>query len=419
MLNRTAIERDLPKNNGGGSVNTAALDGLRVLDFTHYVAGPYATMLLADMGAEVIKIEAPGKGDNFRRYPPSDPSLPLQGGAYLWCNRNKKSVTINLKSPKGIEIIKELVSSSDIIVENFSTGVMDRLGLSAKELMVINPRLIYCTVSAYGRTGEFNDRLGFDAIVQAESGFMSMNGYPDRDGVRTAASIMDIGTAMMASNVILSALYEREKSGRGQYVETCLFDTAITMTGYTSMQHLFSGEEPKRKGNLGPDTCPTGVFRASDKAFYLHCGNTEIFDRLFNQVVNSPEIAAEPNLREGAGRLQERERITSILQSIFEEKPWDYWSVRFRAAAVPAGEVRTLGEALHSEEVRARNLITRIEHPEVGWIPNVGSPIRMETTPLIEPSAPPKLGQHTEEFLASALKLDKCEISELRALAVI
>lgn len=413
MLDRSNIKAQLPTHSPRPEGAPLALDGIRVLDFTHYVAGPYATMLLSDMGAEVIKIETPGKGDDFRRYPPLDPALELQGGAYLWCNRNKKSVTINLKDTRGHRLIKELVANSDILVENFSTGVMERFGLSPKELLAINPRLIYCSISAYGREGEFSDRLGFDAIVQAESGFMSMNGYPDREGVRTAATVMDVGTAMMACNVILAALYARERSGKGQYVEACLFDTAMTMTGYTSMQHLFSGVEPGRGGNIGPDTCPTGVFRASDKPFYLHCGNTGIFDRLFNDVVQKPEIAQEPALREGGGRIAQRARIFALLQDIFEKQPWSYWQEKCRAAGVPAGEVRTLGGAVRSPESKDRNLMTKIAHPDVGWIPNVAPPIRMSATPLKDPTPAPRLGQHTDEVLAQLLNLSEAEIRAL------
>lgn len=419
MLSRENIAANLPLHKPRDPNKPLALAGIKVIDFTHYVAGPYATMILADMGAEVIKIESPGKGDDFRRYPPHDPALELQGGAYLWCNRNKKSLAINLKSTVGLELVKRLIKDADVLVENFSTGVMQRLGLSPDDLTSVNPRLIYCSISAYGRSGAFSDRLGFDAIVQAESGFMSMNGFSDREGVRTTATVMDVGTAMMASNVILGALFERERSGKGQYVEACLFDTAITMVGYTSMQYLFSGEEPARNGNIGPDTCPTGVFKASDVPFYLHCGNTGIFDRLFNSVVDRPDIAQDPQLRDGAGRIQHRERIFSLLQEIFEKETWAYWREKLRSAGVPAGEVRTLGGALNSEEARERNLATRIPHPDVGWLPNVSPPIRMDASPLRDPLPPPKLGEHTQDILKNTLGLTEDEIKQLHSAQVI
>lgn len=419
MLAKEKIAADLPIHKEREPGKPLALAGVRVIDFTHYVAGPYATMILGDMGAEVVKIESPGKGDDFRKYPPHDPELELQGGAYLWCNRNKKSLAIDLKNPMGLDLVKRLIATADVLVENFSTGVMDRLGLSVEELLCVNPRLIYCSISAYGRHGKFRDRLGFDAIVQAESGFMSMNGYPDRDGVRTAATVMDVGTAMMASNVILGALYEREKSNRGQYVEACLFDTSIAMTGYTSMQYLFSGAEPIRNGNIGPDTCPTGVFKASDMPFYLHCGNTGIFDRLFNDVVGRSDIAQDPRFREGSGRIRHREEIFSILEEIFSKEPWAHWREKMRDAGVPAGAVRTLGGALESDEVRDRELVSRVPHPSVGWIPNIALPIRMEATPLRDPSCPPGLGQHSDEVLRELLGLTASDIDSLRESKVI
>lgn len=396
-----------------------ALSGIKVVDLTHYVAGPFASMTLADLGADVMKIESPGKGDDFRRYPPHDPSLDLQGAPYLWANRGKRSVAVNLKSEEGLAIARELIKRADVLIENFSSGVLDRLGIGVEECRASNPRLIYCSISAYGRQGAFSDRLGFDAIVQAESGFMSLNGYPDRDGVRTGATVMDVGTAMMATNAILAALYRREKSGNGQYLEVSLFDSAITMNGYTSMQYLFSGQDAKRWGNTGPDTSPTGVFHASNRPFYVHCGNTAIFDRLFTNVLDRADIAAEPALREGKGRLEARERLFDLMQHIFGQKPWEHWRELLREANVPAGEVRTIREAMSSPEATERRLVTRIPHPAVGWIPNVSLPIRMSETPLADPVPAPALGEHTFEVLEQYLDIGEEQAKALAALGAI
>ncbi|MDO9404970.1 MAG: CoA transferase [Polaromonas sp.] len=413
MLQRDFIEKTLPTHRPRDSKTPVALSGIRVIDFTHYVAGPFASLILADLGADVIKIESPQKGDDFRRYPPHDDALEHQGAPFLWSNRNKRSVALNLKSAEGLDLAKKLLRDADVLIENFSSGVLDRLGLSAKDCLEANPRLVYCSVSAYGREGQFKDRLGFDAIVQAESGFMSLNGYQDREGVRTGASVMDVGAAMMASNAILAALFHRTTSGKGQFVEVALFDTAITMNGYTSMQHLFSGVDAQRYGNTGPDTSPTGVFRASDQPFYVHCGNTAIFDRLFTQVLDRTDISEQPQYREGAGRLAAREHLFALMQDIFQTKPWAHWRELLRAANVPAGEVRTIRQAVHSPEAAERELVSRIPHPQVGWIPNVAIPIRMAATPLANPVRAPALGEHTADVLAQVLGLTTAEIAEL------
>ena len=268
-----------------------ALEGVRVVDFSHFIAGPLATMFLADLGADVIKIEPPGRGDDLRYYPPVLPELPDQGGPFLWGNRSKRSVALDLKNPQGLALARELALRSDVLVENFSTGVMPRFGLGPDELRAANPKLVYCSISAYGREGPFADRPGFDPVVQAESGFVSMNGYPDRQGVRASAAVMDISTAMMVSNAVLAALLARTRLGHGQVVEVGLFDTGLLMTGWAPMQHLLTGRAPQRTGNTSVDTCPSGVFDASDQSFYINCGNSKIFQRLMSQVVGRPDSA--------------------------------------------------------------------------------------------------------------------------------
>jgi len=396
------IAESLPEHPPRSAEAETPLGPLLVVDFSHFVAGPYASMLLADMGADVIKIEAP-KGEDFRHYPPFDPQLPLQGAPYLWSNRNKRSIALDLKSEAGIRIARGLIAKADVVLENFSTGVMERLGLGYNACRAINPRLVYCSVSAYGRTGPHADRLGFDPIVQAESGFMSMNGYADREGVRSAATVMDIAAAMMACNAILAALIARERTGKGQAIEATLFDTAITMTGFAAMQHLCTGLNPRRNANTSPDTCPSGVFATKDKSFYINCGNTGIFRRLFEEVLQRPDIANDPELATSSGRLKQRERLFALLNEALSRRPWSHWQPLLRKAGVPSGEVRTLADALASNEVRDRHLVTRIPHPTVGWLPNIGLPIRFSETPVVDPRPAPAVGQHTVEILGEVL----------------
>jgi crotonobetainyl-CoA:carnitine CoA-transferase CaiB-like acyl-CoA transferase len=396
------IEADFPEHTPRPSHAPKALDGIRVVDFSHFIAGPFATMILADMGAEVIKIEAPGRGDDLRRYPPVHADL-KHGAPFLWTNRNKRSVALDLKSPSGVEIARELIATADVVVENFSTGVMERFGLDYESCRKIRPEIVYCSVSAYGRDGTFADRLGFDPIAQVESGFVSMNGYADREGVRALSPVMDISTAMMACNAILGALVARERSGLGQAVEVSLFDNAVLMTGYATMQHLFSGANPQRHGNTSPDTCPSGVLQAKDCSFYINCGNDKIFQRLMSQVIDRADLASADIYATGAERIRRRDELFAILGDVFARQPWSHWQARMRAAGVPCGQVRTVGEAIRSPEARERGIVTRIPHDTLGWVPNVNLPIRYSRTPIVDPVAAPAVGQHTEAVLRELL----------------
>ncbi len=390
-----------------------ALQGTRVVDLSHFLAGPFATMILGDMGADVIKIEAPGRGDEFRYYPPSVPGVESIGAPFAWSNRNKRSVSVNLKSPEGLSIVRDLIADADVLVENFSSGVMKRLGLDYESCKAINPRLIYCSVSAYGREGAFSDRLGFDPIVQAESGYISMNGYGDRPGVRSLSPVMDISTAMMACNAILGALLARVRTGAGQYVEVALFDNAVLMTGYAALQYLVTGAEPQRHGNTSPDTCPSGVFMSSDKPFYINCGNDRIFHRLMEDVLERPDLATDPTLSRRNGRLARQAELFETLEAIFIRHPWSYWQEKMRAASIPCGEVRSLGEALRSGEARERGIVGRVQHPEAGWIPNIRLPIRYSETPIADPRPAPTVGEHNGEILRQVLGYSKEQIAAL------
>nr|WP_041863619.1 MULTISPECIES: CoA transferase [Alcaligenaceae] len=408
-----ALLDDFPEHTPRPPGADSALQNIRVVDFTHYIAGPFATAIMADMGADVVKIEFPGKGDDFRQYPPVNAEI--GGGApFLWCNRNKRSIAIDLKSPHGKAVAMDLIAKADVVVENFSTGVMEKLGLGYETCKKLNPALIFCSISAYGREGAYADRLGFDPIAQAESGFVSMNGYPDRDGVRALSPVMDISTAMMASNAILGALVYKTRTGKGQFVEVPLFHNAVLMTGYAPLQHLFTGREPQRPGNTSPDTCPSGVFHASDRPFFINCGSTAIFQRLLTQVMDLPQMAADPAYATNKDRLEKKEEIFALLQEQFSKQPWDYWKVRMREIGVPNGEIRSVGDAIRSPEARECNIVTRIPHPAIGWIPNVALPIKYRDTPLVDPVAAPMIGQETEAVLADWLGYDDAAIRKLK-----
>ncbi|MGI4813880.1 MAG: CaiB/BaiF CoA transferase family protein [Janthinobacterium lividum] len=392
----------------------SALGGLRIIDFTHFIAGPLATMILADAGADVIKVEKP-KGDDQRFFAPAEATLDGEGASFLWGNRNKRSITLDLKTSAGREIALQLVRSADVVVENFSARVMAQYGLDYETLSVGRPELIYCSVSAFGRNGEFSSRLGFDTIMQAESGFTSLNGYEDREGVRTGPAVMDMSTAMMASNAILIALAARYRTGRGQHVEVPLFDTSVLMTGYMTSQYLFSNKVPRRNGNTSNDAVPSGVFNTADRPIFITCSSTALFRRMFINVAEMPEIGDDPELQTIDGRLFQRPRIIEALTKLFATDTCDNWLARLARANVPAGAVRSLPEALASAEVKSSGVITEIDHPTAGKIPNVALPMYFSETPVVPPVAAPRIGQHSWEVVSEVLGFDETQIREASA----
>ncbi|MGE0797525.1 MAG: CaiB/BaiF CoA transferase family protein [Lautropia sp.] len=407
-----ALAREFPPAPKRDPDAPTALAGIRVLDFSHFIAGPYATMMLGDFGADVLKIEAPGKGDDFRHYPPVDAEMPTQGAAFFFANRNKRSVALDLKNPRALEVAKRLVAASDVLVENFSTGVMQRFGLDWDTCRALNPRLVFCSVPAYSRDGEFADRPGFDPIAQAESGFISMNGYQDREGVRALAPVMDMGTSLMVCNTVLAALMARHSTGKGQYCEVALFDSAVAMTAYAPMQYLFDGMEPRRNGNTSPDTSPSGAFRCADAAFYVNSGNDKIFRQLA-LALGMPGLAQDTRFADRVARIRNRDALFAILEEAFIKQPWAYWRAKFREFSIPSGEVRTLAQALRSPEAAARGLVTRIPHPVAGWVPNLTSPARMSGTPVADARVAPALGEHTGAVLREVLGASDDELAQL------
>ncbi|MCW5653197.1 CoA transferase [Hydrogenophaga sp.] len=392
----------------------SALGGLRIIDFTHFIAGPLATMILADAGADVIKVEKP-RGDDQRYFAPAEARLDGQGASFLWANRNKRSITLDLKTDAGRAIAQALVREADVVVENFTSRVMAQYGLDYETLSRDNPGLIYCSVSAFGRSGEYADRAGFDTIMQAESGFMSLTGHADRDGVRTGPAVIDMSCAMMASNAILIALAARHRTGRGQHVDVPLFDTSVLMTGFMTAQYLFSGKVPRRNGNISNDVVPSGVFQTADRPLFITCSSNALFRRLFLDVLNMPEVANDPSLQTIDGRMAQRDRVNDLLNQVLSTDSCAHWLAKLDAAKVPAGAVRTLPEALDSNEMKARGLVTQIPHPTAGQVPNVALPLHFGGTPVVPPVAAPLLGQHTDEVLREVLGYGEDKIGELRS----
>ena len=388
-----------------------ALAGIRVADFSHFLAGPVCSMILGDLGAEVIKIEKIDGGDDFRRVGPF--VTPQEGGPFLFGNRNKHSIALDLKQPDGVHIAREIVRRSDVLVENFSSDVMDKFGLGYTAMAEINPRLIYCSVSAYGRSGALKDRMGFDPVTQAESGYMSMNGHPEDPGMRSGPSIIDMSTGMMASNAVLAALFARERLGIGQFIDCTLFDQAVTMTGFHAMNYLLSGVVPPRFGNNSRDTVPTAAFETADRPLYITCSNDRTYQRLVGQALARPDLAEHPDFVTNKMRVQNRDRLLAVVGDIFRTDIRASWLPKLRAAGVPAGPINNLAEAFGSAEMKARGLVSGLPHTSGATVPNISLAFRLYGTPLADPVAAPGFGQHTTEILHDLLGYSQLEIDEL------
>jgi len=401
----------LPERTPRAKGEPTALDGLLVVDFTRVVAGPACTQTLADFGAEVIKIENPDGGDDTRHYEHAE--IGGESAAFISLNRNKRGIALDFNNPAALDVARELIAKADVVVENFSGGIMKKFGLDYASVAPGNPRLIYCSISAYGRKGDFALRPGFDPITQAESGFMSLNGFPDSDPVRTGPPIVDMATGMSACNAILLALIARDRIGRGQQVEVALIDTAVSMTGFYGMAYLISGANPGRFGN-SPNGSPTvGVFQASDGPLYMAVANDRLYRRLVTDVLDRPDLLSDPRFAHRRERTANKEALRTIIAGVFASDSLENWMVKMKKANVPVGYLRTVQEGFNAPEVRGRDRLSQIPHPTAGAVPNIETPLQMSVTPSIDPVAAPLLGQHTKDVLQKTLGYDEQRIAAL------
>ena len=387
-----------------------ALDGLLVVDFTRVVAGPACTQTLADFGAEVIKIENPDGGDDTRSYEHAD--LAGESAAFVSLNRNKRGIVLDLTKSEARDVARELIARADVVVENFSAGVMKKYDLDYASVAPSNPRLVYCSISAYGRQGPFAFRPGFDPITQAESGFMSLNGFPDGPPVRTGPPAIDMVTGMSACNAILLALLARDRLGRGQLVEVALFDIAVAMTQFYGMAYLMSGVNPSRQGNSPNGSPSVGVYAGSDAPFYIACANDRLYRRLVIEVLGRPDLASG-EFADRRSRSANKAKLRAILTGIFAQDLRENWMTKMKAANVPVGYLRTVEEAFNSPEVRERHRLSQIPHPAAGSVPNIESPLHLGLTPVVDPIAAPLLGEHTKAVLRRTLGYDDGRIAAL------
>jgi crotonobetainyl-CoA:carnitine CoA-transferase CaiB-like acyl-CoA transferase len=388
-----------------------ALDGLLVVDFTRVVAGPACTQTLADFGAEVIKIENPNGGDDTRAYEHAE--IGGESAAYLSLNRNKRGVALDFTKPAALEVARELIAKADVVVENFSGGVMKKFGLDYASVAPTNPRLVYCSISAYGRKGPFALRPGFDPITQAESGFMSLNGFPDGQPVRTGPPIVDMATGMSACNAILLALLARDRLGRGQHVEVALIDIAVAMTGFYGMAYLINGVNPGRFGNSPNGSPSVGVYEASDGPFYIACANDRLYRRLVTEVLERPDLVNDPEFATRKARTANKEKLRAAIAKVFAGDRLENWMTKMKKANLPVGYLRTVEEGFNAPEVRERHRLSQIPHPTAGSVPNIETPLRLELTPVVDPVAAPLLGEHTQAVLLKTLGYDERRIATL------
>ena len=391
------------------------LEGIRVVDFTQFIAGPYATLMLADFGADVLKIERPGVGDEMRLIKQAE--LPNgDGGNFLWANRNKRGLVLDLTTPAGREVAFELMTRADVVVENFSSGVMERFGLGYERLAAVNPRVIYCSISAAGRSGGLSQRTAFDSVTQAETGFVALNNPPGTPPRTLTATVADLTSGMMGAVTILAALAGRDRVGRGQQVEVAMYDQGINLLAYYATDYLLSGEEPIPNSGE-PHPAPSGIFATGDRDISICCANERTFRKLMS-VVGREDLADDPRFSTMAARGANAADFFTVLNEMFARDTRDNWLAKMHAVGIPAGPVATVGEALTSRDAAERGLVSRIPHPVTGWVPHVRPPFRLSLTPVVDPIAAPAHGQHTREVLSEVLGYGPEELEALQAAGV-
>jgi formyl-CoA transferase len=403
-----------------------ALSHLRVLDLTRVLAGPWSTQLLADLGADVVKIERPGSGDDTRAWGPpylkdADGAETSEAAYYLAANRGKRSVTVDLAHPEGQRVVRALAERADVVVENYKVDQLARYGLDYASLSAINPRLIYCSITGFGQTGPHRERAGYDFIIQGMGGFMSITGErDDRPGggpQKAGIAVSDLMTGMYSTVAILAALAHRERTGEGQHIDMALFDVMLAMLANMNMNYLTSGTSPARAGNAHPNIVPYQVFEAADGHVVIAVGNDAQFAK-FCLVAKCPELARNPDYVRNADRVRRRERLLAELEPVVRARPVSFWVEQLEAAGVPCGPINNIAQAFADPQVAARSLRIDLPHPLAGSIPLVANPIKLSATPPTYERAPPTLGQHTDEVLREC-GLDQAEIERLRALRAI
>jgi crotonobetainyl-CoA:carnitine CoA-transferase CaiB-like acyl-CoA transferase len=403
---------------------TLPLEGFRVLDLSRVLAGPLVAQMLGDLGAEVIKVEKPGEGDDSRSYGPpflttEDGNRTNESGFYLSANRNKRSITVNLATPEGQTLVRRIAQKSDVVVENFRVGTLAKFGLDYVSLSAVNPRLVYLSITGYGQTGQMAHRPGYDAIFQAVGGHMAVTGAPDNlpggGPTRSGLSIVDILASLYGSIAVLAALGHRDRSpqGKGQYIDLALLDSMVATLSHRGVQYLISGKSSPRRGNVGGGGSPSQVFRCADGLIILTVGNDGQWIR-FCSAIGQPALAADPRFVTATKRIENRDALTPTLESTFATRSKREWLEALERADIPSGPVNELNEVFADSQVRARGMTTSVQHALSTVLTLISNPIRFSGTPLDRYEPPPMLGQHTEAVLRDLLGISEAEMLALR-----
>jgi glutaryl-CoA transferase len=395
---------------------SGALDGLRVLDLTRILAGPLCTMMLGDMGADVIKVEPPGTGDDTRTWGP--PFAGEESAYFVGINRNKRSMTLNMAVQAGQKILAQLISQSDVLVENFKVGTLEKWGFGNDWLQAHAPRVIRCSITGYGSTGPKAGLPGYDFILQAESGLMSICGAPEGEPMKYGVAIVDICTGMLACNSILAALQARHATGRGQHVEVSLFDSSLAMLANVASNHLVSGRDARRFGNGHPNIVPYTAYAVQDGMIAVAVGNDAQFAK-FAALLGKAEWAKDARYATNPDRVTNRDSLDEAITAILNTRGAQDWLERLTVAGIPCGKINSVAEALASPHAQAREMVRTVQHPTAGEVKTLGIPFRFSDTPASVRRPPPTLGQHTGEILRDMLKLSPSRVAELRATKVI
>jgi crotonobetainyl-CoA:carnitine CoA-transferase CaiB-like acyl-CoA transferase len=403
------------------------LSHIRVLDLSRVLAAPWTGQNLADLGAEVIKVERPGKGDDSRAFAPpflkdSQGRDTAEAAYFAAANRGKKSITLNLSNPQGQQIVRDLAARSDVLLENYKFGDLARYGLGYEDLKKVNPRLIYCSVTGFGQTGPDREKPGYDFMIQGMGGLMSITGerddLPGGGPQRVGVPIVDMMTGMYASIAVCAAIAHRAETGVGQHIDLALLDTQVAFLANQAMNYLATGDVPQRIGNAHPNIVPYQTFKTADGDIILACGNDNLFNK-FCEVGNCQELAQDGRFSTNARRVENREAITELLAVVFRKRTTRDWVNVLEAAGVACGPINNLKQVFEEPQVIARGMKIELEHPTAGKVPLVASPMRFSATPLEHKMPPPTLGQHTDEILRDVLGMDAAAIAKLRETKVL
>ena len=402
-----------------------SLQGIKVLDLTRVLAGPYCTQMLGDLGADIIKVERPGAGDDTRGFAP--PFVKNEDGEetdlsayYCGANRNKRSITINLSDKEGQNLVRKLLIDCDILVENFKTGTLKKYGLSYNNLKTEFPKLIYCSITGFGQTGPYASRPGYDGLIQAMGGVMALTGDPDGQPMKVGVPIGDLMAGMFASVGILAAVRHQILTGEGQFIDIGMLDTHVAWLANQGMNYLATNKNPERLGNQHPNIVPYQVMPTSDGYIVLSIGNDPTFER-FCKLTGEEQLIDDPKFKTNADRVLNREYVTNTLNEVTRKKTSKWWLTELEKEKIGCGPINTLSEVFSDPHVKAREMVVEMKHQKTGEasLKLIANPIKMNETPPTYRMAPPLLGEHTEQILSDNIGLSQSEISELRAKKII